>query len=68
MRRKRTAAKAIEGKTVGVPLAPSDLDALGSYRDAEGKRTMVTPKEGPSALALFRLGVEVWKQRAGAAS
>lgn len=48
---------ALVPKTVGVPMSVEDLVALGAYRDAEAKRTLVRPKEGPSAAAIFRAGV-----------
>lgn len=46
-----------EPKTVGVPMQTSDLVALEAYRASEGRRTMVTPKQGPAALAIFRAGL-----------
>jgi hypothetical protein len=45
-----------EAKTVGVHMTTGDLRVLRAYRDQQGKETMVTPKEGPAALALFRAG------------
>ena len=44
-------------KTVGVPMTRQDLEALGRYRNEKGRTELVTPKEGPAALAIFRAGL-----------
>ena len=55
-----------ERKTVGVPMAKDDLEALDAYRDDKGKSDMVRPAEGPAALALFRRGLKAWREEHGA--
>lgn len=44
-------------KTVGVPMQPGDLVCLRAYRNDQGKASLVTPKEGPAALAIYRAGL-----------
>jgi hypothetical protein len=44
-------------KTVGLFMQAGDLVALAVYRADQGRATMVTPKEGPAALAIYRAGL-----------
>lgn len=55
--KKKLAEDVLVPKTVGVPMTVEDLEALGRYRDGEGRRTLVRPKEGPAAAAVFRAGL-----------